>query len=252
MSPDAETNDFLDRVVLVTGSGGGIGAATAGLFARRGACVVVNDLTQAAVDTQVDKIRGDGGQAIGVAADISSMDDVARLVSAVGRAYGDVEVLVNNAAYQPRGPFLEHTVETWDRTFAVNVRGVFLLLQALLPSMVERGAGNVVNIASIAGLHTTTPHVAYAATKAALISMTRDVAVEVAPFGVRVNAVAPGPTDSQGWGMTAESVGVPYRRAGLPLDIAEAVAFLASDRAGYIVGEILVVAGGANLKVGKY
>src|SRR5262249_2791312 len=117
---------------------------------------------------------------------------------------------------------------------------------------IERRRGCVVNIASIAGLHTTTPHVAYAASKAGIIAFTRDVAVEVGPFGVRVNAVAPGPTDSHQGGMKPESVGVPYVRAGLPSDAAGGVAFLASDAASYVVGETLVVSGGANLKVGRY
>jgi NAD(P)-dependent dehydrogenase (short-subunit alcohol dehydrogenase family) len=255
-SPDATDlemwREFEDKVVVVTGSGGGIGATTAELFARRGARVVVNDLTEPAVEAQVAAIRGEGGEATGVVADVSDADDVTRIVASANLAYGPVDVLVNNAAHQPRGPFLDHTIETWDRTYAVNMRGTVLLMQAVLPSMIERGAGSIVNLASIAGLHTTTPHTAYAASKAAIISLTRDVAVEVGPSGVRVNAVAPGPTDSRGYGMTPERLGVPYVRAGMTIDIAEAVAFLASERAAYIVGETLVVSGGANLKVGGY
>jgi 3-oxoacyl-[acyl-carrier protein] reductase len=250
---DAEGHrDFEGKVVIVTGSGGGIGATTAALFARRGARVVVNDLTASDVEARVDAIGSGGGQVTGVVADISDENEVARIVASARQTFGPVDVLVNNAAHQPRGLFLEHTIETWDRTYAVNVRGTVLLMQAVLPSMIERGAGSIVNIASIAGLHTTTPHTAYAASKAAIISITRDVAVEVGPSGVRVNAVAPGPTDSRGYGMTAERLGVPYVRAGMTTDIAEAVAFLASERAAYILGETLVVSGGANLKVGAY
>ena len=167
-------------------------------------------------------------------------------------AFGEVDVLVNNAAVTHQRAFLDYTIDEWDLTVAVNLRGPFLCTRAVMPSMIERRHGAVVNIASIAGLHTTTPHVAYAASKAGVIAFTRDVAVEVAPYGVRVNAVAPGPTDSHNWGMEAERVGVPYVRAGLPQDIANAVAFLASDEAGYVVGETLVVSGGANLKVGRY
>jgi NAD(P)-dependent dehydrogenase (short-subunit alcohol dehydrogenase family) len=244
--------DFDGKVAVVTGSGGGIGATTAELFAERGASVVVNDLTSAAVDAQAGRITDGGGRAIGVAADISSAEDVARILAEARKAFGEVDILVNNAAHQPRGEFLDQSVETWDRTYAVNIRGTVMLMQAVLPSMIERGAGSIVNIASISGMHTTTPHTPYAASKAAIISLTRDTAVEMGPHGVRINAVAPGPTDSGGWGMTAERLGVPYVRVGQTTDIAEAVAFLASDRAGYIVGETLVVSGGANLKVGKY
>jgi NAD(P)-dependent dehydrogenase (short-subunit alcohol dehydrogenase family) len=244
--------DFDGKVAVVTGSGGGIGASIAATLASRGARVVVNDLDGDVAGAAAEKIVADGGTAIGVGADISDERDVTRLMEAAREAYGDIDVLVNNAAVTHQRAFLDYTIEEWDLTIAVNLRGTFLCTRAVVPSMIERRRGAVVNIASIAGLHTTTPHVAYAASKAGIIAFTRDVALEVAPHGVRVNAVAPGPTDSHDWGMDAARVGVPYVRAGLPQDIANAVAFLASDAAAYVVGETLVVAGGANLKVGRY
>lgn len=243
--------EFDGKVVVVTGSGGGIGAATAAAFAARGARVVVNDIDADLAGETADKIAAQGGSAIGVVADVSSPDDVARLV-ATARELGEIDVLVNNAARMPYGPFVDITLETWDSVIAANLRGPFMTMQAVLPSMIERRHGAIVNLTSIAAMHTTTPHVAYAASKAGVMALTRDVAVEVAPFGVRVNAVAPGPTDSHGWGMTRESVGVPYIRPGRPDDIANAIVFLASDAAEYVVGETLTVSGGANLKVGTY
>jgi NAD(P)-dependent dehydrogenase (short-subunit alcohol dehydrogenase family) len=243
---------FAQQVAVVTGSGGGIGAAIAATLASRGARVVVNDLEAEVATSGAEKIVAAGGAAIGVAADASVPEHVDRLMAEARRAFGEIDILVNNAARTDQKAFLDHTVDDWDRTIATNLRGPFLCTRAVLPAMIKGRRGSVVNIVSIAGLHTTTPHVAYAASKAGLIAMTRDVAVEVAPFGVRVNAVAPGPVDSHNWGMDAESLGVPYVRAGLPGDIANAVAFLASDEASYVVGETLVVSGGANLKVGRY
>jgi NAD(P)-dependent dehydrogenase (short-subunit alcohol dehydrogenase family) len=244
--------EFEGKVVVVTGSGGGIGAATAAAFASRGARVLVNDVDADLARETAEKIGAQGGRAIGVPADVSSPAEVDRMMATARAELGEIDVLVNNAARMPYGPFVDITLDTWDSTIAANLRGPFLCMQAVLPAMIERRRGAIVNLTSIAAMHTTTPHVAYAASKAGVMALTRDVAVEVAPFGVRVNAVAPGPTDSHGWGMTRESVGVPYTRPGRPDDIANAIVFLASDAAEYVVGETLVVAGGANLKVGTY
>ena len=162
----------------------------------------------------------------------------------------------SNAAVQVATGVLEHTIEDWDRVIAVNLRGVFLCTRAVLPAMIRAGRGNIVNLASIAAFHATTPHVSYAASKAAVVAFTRDVAYEVAPHGIRVNAVAPGPIETP---MTAGlldkdmkdaiSRAIPLGRWGDPQDVAAAVAYLASDEAAFVTGATLAVSGGADLRL---
>jgi 3-oxoacyl-[acyl-carrier protein] reductase len=236
-----------DEVALVTGGGHGIGEAIVKALAGRGARVVVNDVVAERAEAVAATIAESGGEAVGVPADVSVADDVERLVVSAVAAFGRVDILVNNAAAFCNKAFLDHSVEDWDRVFSVNARGAFLCCRAVLPAMIERRHGNIVNIASIAALRNTIDHVAYAASKAAIVALTRDVASEVAGFGVRVNAVSPGPIDSKGQRSDPQA-GVLVGRAGKPADIASAVAYLVSDASSYIVGQTISVAGGSDLK----
>jgi NAD(P)-dependent dehydrogenase (short-subunit alcohol dehydrogenase family) len=236
------------RVALVTGAGHGIGAGIASLLADRGAAVAVNDVAAERAARTAKRLETAGMRAVPLEGDVASAEDVERLVQSTRETLGALDILVNNAAIFRNKPFLEHTIEDWDRLMAVNLRGVFLLCREVLPGMIERRRGCIVNIASISAYNTTVEHVAYAASKAAVITLTRDLAVEVAPFGVRVNAVAPGPIDSKD--RHARPYGsdvVPH--VGKPSDIAEAVAFLVSDGARHVVGQTLNVAGGSDLRL---
>ncbi len=255
MNVDANV-ELSGRVAVVTGGGQGIGAGIVGALAAHGASIVVNDILEERAFATAAAVNSSGGEAIGIAGDVSRADDVDRLVASTREQFGRVDILVNNAAISRlHKRFIDHTVEEWDRVFAINVRGVFLCCKAVLPEMIERGHGNIVNIASISAFRTTVDHVAYAASKGAIVTMTRDIAAEVAGSGVRVNAVAPGPigpfdsrTGREVAGPAAAGVLVP--RPGHAADIANAVAFLVSDAASFIVGETMPVAGGADLKFG--
>jgi NAD(P)-dependent dehydrogenase (short-subunit alcohol dehydrogenase family) len=247
---DMRQFDLQDKVALVTGGGHGIGAGIVETLAAGGARVIVNDLIDERASATALRVTGAGGEALGIAADVSTVEDVHRLMTSSLDAFGRIDILVNNAAIFCNKAFLDHTVEEWDRLISVNLRGVFLCTRAVLPGMIERSDGNIVNIASISAFNTTTEHVAYAASKAAIVTLTRDVAAEVAQFGVRVNAVAPGPIDSR-LVHSEPFAGILLHRIGTPADIGNAVAFLVSDGARFITGETLRVAGGSDLKVDR-
>lgn len=250
---------FAGRVAVVTGAARGLGYAIATTLAERGAVIVLNGTDGEALKRASDSLRAavGGAQVRGVMADVSLPEDVSRLVEEAERELGHVDVLVNNAAIQVATGLLEHSIEDWDRVIAVNLRGVFLCMRAVLPGMIRAGHGSIVNLASIAALHATTPHISYAASKAAVLALTRDVACEVAPHGIRVNAVAPGPIETP---LTGALLGedarevirraIPLGRWGTPDDIAAAVAFLASDEAAFVTGAMLPVSGGADLRLG--
>jgi NAD(P)-dependent dehydrogenase (short-subunit alcohol dehydrogenase family) len=201
----------------------------------------------------LEEIRAAGGEGVAIEADVSSEVAVARAVDEAADALGGLDVLVNNAGIVIIKPFAETSLEEWDRTFGVNLRSVFLTCRAALPHLRASSAAAIVNIASMAALRYTVPHVPYAATKAGIVSLTRDLAFELGAERIRVNAVAPGPTatdmmkkltDDQ---IDAAGLEFVLGRMGRPADIAEAVAFLASDRASYITGATLPVTGGAEL-----
>jgi 3-oxoacyl-[acyl-carrier protein] reductase len=247
---DIRQVDLHGKVALVTGGGHGIGAGIVEALATAGARVIVNDLIDERASATALRVSEGGGEAVAIAADISTVHDVDRLMASSLDAFGRIDILVNNAAVFCNKAFLDHSIDEWDRLFSVNLRGVFLCTRAVLPGMIDRSDGNIVNIASISAFNTTTEHVAYAASKAAIVTLTRDVAAEVAQFGVRVNAVAPGPIDSRGV-HTEPFAGILLHRIGKPADIGNAVAFLVSDAATFITGETLRVAGGSDLKVDR-
>lgn len=245
------------RAALVTGAGRGIGRAIAICLAREGADVTLADLSEDGLAATAEAVAEQGVRAQRVTADIGDETDVDRLFREAVERFGRLDVLVNNAGISIVKSFQEATVEEWDRTFHTNLRGMFLTCKRAVPLMIAGGGGSIVNIASVAALHHTVLHAHYAASKAGVIALTRELAIELAPLQIRVNAVAPGPIDSQRQmeSLTPEARAeagkrFPLGRIGRPEDIAEAVAFLASDRAGYITGATLPVTGGAEIRLG--
>lgn len=239
-----------NKTAVVTGAGRGIGRAIALTLARDGASVVVSDINLQTAQGVAQEIIERGGQALALEADVSDAQSVQRLIEKTQEAWGRLDILVNNAGLFPTGkPVLQVTQEEWDRVFAVNTRGVFLCSRAAAQAMVPQGGGVIINIASVDAKDKTTGNAEYAASKAAVISFTRTLACELAGEGVRVNAVSPGWIATENLlskpdRMAQAIQDIPIGRLGTPQDVAEAVAFLASDAASYITGEVLDVNGG--------
>ena len=230
---------------IVTGAGSGIGRATAARLARDGYAVVVNDLTQPRAQRVVDEITGAGGRATGVAGDISDEAAVAALVAAAVAAFGPVALLVNNAGYVHQARFVDLQPADFDRMVAVHLRGTFLCTRAVLPQMLARGGGVIVNVASQLGQIGGVEMAHYCAAKAGIVGLTKALAREVSKQGVRVNAVAPGPINtpiqnaiSEDW-RRAKAAELPLGRFGEPEEVAATIAFLASDAASLFIGQTL-------------
>ena len=242
----------MERVALVTGSSRGIGRAVAAELAREGWAVCVNYIQhQQAAEDAVRAIRDAGGRAVAVQADVADGAAVAEMVRRAERELGGhVSLLVNNAGVAGQAQFQDITDEMWDRYLAVNLGGARNTIRAVLPRMISEKAGCIVNISSIWGLRGASCEVAYACTKAAIIALTRSLAAELGPSHIRVNCVAPGVIDTdmvQVLGReTLDDLAeqTPLGRLGTPEDIAHAVAFLASDRASFITGQVLTADGG--------
>ena len=254
-------NRLEGKVAVITGAGSGIGAATARLFAAEGAAVVVADLNEAG-GTEVMRQCRDGGRATFVRADVSREEDVQAMIAAARDEYGRVDVLFNNAGLGGAiGPIHDTLVEDWDRTFAVLVRGVFLGIKHAVSQMRANGGGSIISTASVAGIRGGAGPHAYSAAKAAVVNLTRSVALEVAADNIRVNCICPGgintPLISNRLGGTDVTDQVlaqlqPIVRAGRPEDIAGMALYLASDESSFVTGTSMVVdggltAGGGNL-----
>jgi 3-oxoacyl-[acyl-carrier protein] reductase len=233
------------RIALVTGAGSGIGRAIAEKLGKQGERVVVNDLRGEAADEVVARIRESGGEASAAPGDVSDVEDVDRILAAAREAYGSPEILVNNAGFLQQRRFVDLTVEDFDRMIAVHLRGTFLCTRAVLPEMLSRGSGIVVNVASQLGQIGGVELCHYSSAKAGIIGLTKSLAREVSAQGVRVNAVAPGPINtelvlglSEEW-RNAKAAELPLGRFGEPEEVAETVAFLVSDGATLYVGQTL-------------
>jgi NAD(P)-dependent dehydrogenase (short-subunit alcohol dehydrogenase family) len=245
------------RRALITGATANIGAATARLFAREGARLLLVDRDPAIEETAA-AIREDGGEADAVVADVSSADEVGALPARVEEVLGGLDVLVNNAAIQRVGAVESIPVEEWDEIFAINVRGYFLTVRALLPALRASNAAAIVNTSSQVGLHGAPGATAYSATKGAVIAFTKALALELAADGIRVNAIAPGWVDTAfntpaitmlgGVESHAELVRatIPLGRQARPEEIAAGSLYLASDLSSYMTGQVLPVDGGVT------
>lgn len=244
------TQDFAGRTALVTGGNSGIGRAVAGQLARRGAHVVISGRDVARGSRAVDEIRADGGTADFVQADLADLASVRSLAKqAIDLGGGRVDVLINNAGIFPFGPTAEVADSDFDAVYAVNVRAPFYLVAELAPLMAARGSGAIVNVTTMVAYVGMAGMAAYGSSKAAVELLTRAWAAEFGPAGVRVNAVSPGPTRTEGTAVMGENLDhlagtTPLQRVGTPDEVAAGIVFLASDAASLIHGATLPVDGG--------
>lgn len=243
------------KVALITGAARGIGRSVAYAFAREGAQVVVSDVDFLEVK-KVAQAIGSFGQALPVQLDVAATDSIREAFSQLRREWGVLDILVNNAGIQPPNQdFSSMPVETWDGTFTVNLRGMFLTSQAAIPFFKERGQGTIINTGSIAGLVHWKRNLSYLVSKAGVATFTKGLALELAEDKIRVNAIAPGHVDTElnkdlfTRRSSREEVarGVPLGRIATPDDLSGAYVFLASEAASYITGHVLVVDGNYSL-----
>ena len=245
-----------EKVAIVTGGGSGIGEAICRRMAREGASVIIADIDLVRADNVAKEIREGHSRAIAVQLDVTKSAEANQVVEAVIKDFGKLDILVNNAGVSHPNvnvPFSQSTEEMWDWTIAVNLKGVRNCTRAAINHMIERKYGKIVNIASIAGIRGTITKADYSAAKGGVIGFTKALAKEVAPYGINVNSVLPGPTATPLFlSNTKEKQeyfvqGTYLKRAAKPEEIANMVVFLASDEAGFAVGQNFIIDGGKSL-----
>jgi 2-hydroxycyclohexanecarboxyl-CoA dehydrogenase len=241
------------KIAIVTGAGQGIGRAIARKLAAEGTTVAVTDVNEPAAMETASAI---GGSAVGMHVDVTSRESVDAMVAQVVQQFGRVDVLVNNAGWDKAGPFIDSDPADWDKVIAINLYGVLHTSKAVLPIMAAQGYGSVVNLASDAGRVGSSGEAVYSAAKGGVIAFTKTTAREMARHQVNANCVCPGPTDTALFASMggddprlreALTKAIPFRRLAQPEDLANLVAFLASDEAAYITGQTVSVSGGLTM-----
>lgn len=244
-----------NKVAIITGGGDGIGQATAVMFAKEGAKVVIADINPEKGNKSVDMVKAVDGQAMFVQVDVAEADSVENMVKQVVDAYGKIDILVNSAAVFVEATVLNTSVEDWDRIMAINLRGIFLCCKYTIPEMIKAGKGSIVNIGSEAGITGFKNQTAYDASKGGVVNMTRCLALDFAEHNIRANCVCPGTTETP---MVKQAIAVapdpeaarrsfsarPLLRLGRPEEIAAGILYLASDESPYATGAILAIDGG--------
>lgn len=242
--------DLTNRVALITGSGRGIGRAIATTMATAGATIVINDVSSTSADEAVQAIQAEGGKATSIVADISSAEEVDRMIKETLDTHGQLDILVNNAGITRDTLLMRMKDEDFDRVMQINLRGVFLCTRAAIRPMMKQRSGRIINISSVVGLMGNPGQVNYAAAKAGVLGITKSTAREVASRNITVNAIAPGYIQTELTHVLSEEARqaflntIPLARPGQPQDVAWMVCFLASDQAAYVTGQTFNVDGG--------
>jgi len=241
------------KTAIVTGAGSGIGKATAWALARAGATVVAADIDAGSGEATAAAIRQAGLKSDFMAVDMTDAASIEAFAQAVQARFGAIDILVNGAGWGRTAPFVEGTPDFWNKLIALNLMGPMTLAKALLPAMIQRASGRIVNIASDAGRVGSLGETVYSAAKGGLIAFTKSLARETARYQISVNCVCPGPTDTPLMAAVPDKVkdaltkAIPFRRLGKPEEVADAVVFFAGDGASYVTGQVLSVSGGLTM-----
>ena len=241
-----------NKVAVLTGAGGGFGRVTASLFAEQGASLLLSDNNLNSVESLAEDLENDGHKVLPFRADISNELDVKAMFQAAKDKFGKVDILVNIAGLARSAKIQDISLEKWNKLISVNLTGSFLCCREIIDHMIDRQSGKIVNVASICAQTARSVGVDYSASKSGIVGLTRTLALQVAPFGVNVNAIAPGPVitplfekDYSPEVVQKLLASIPYKRQGSPKDIANLILFLSSDESDWITGEVVAINGGA-------
>jgi NAD(P)-dependent dehydrogenase (short-subunit alcohol dehydrogenase family) len=244
------------KVALITGAGSGIGRAIATLFAQQGARITIADIDEKAAEKTATQINRKGGNAAYTRADVSKSADTRKIVQTTLKTHGKLTTLVNNAGIESTGTVTELTEKNWDKVINTNLKGTFLCSKHSTPSIIEAGGGTIINIASVLGLIGSKREAAYCASKGGIISLTKAMALDLAPHNIRVNCICPGSVLTPTFKRVMTTTGnyktsfaqnlekIPLKRVAQPGEIAQAALYLASDESSYITGSTLIIDGG--------